>query len=148
MPSKSLMTSRMFHGPTRQRYRRFKVNFAQTAREDNGPLLERIDTAEDRVTSARAEVQFREEKLQEAKSEEKADIAEFQSLNDTMTDLVLGTNDPLIIIWNDTMAMTRRNEQHQQKEFEELIGHLLQKVTNWKNRVTDIRVAENITPKP
>ena len=87
----------MFHGPTQQRYRRFKVNYAQTARENNGPLLERIDTAEDRVTSAVAQVQFREETLQEAKGEEKEAIAQLQLLNDTMTDLVLGTNDPLVI---------------------------------------------------
>ena len=70
--------------------------------------------------------------MQEAKSEKEVATAESQSLNNTMTDNVLGTNDSLVIMWNNTMAMTRRNEKHQQKEFEKLIGHLLQKVTNWK----------------
>ena len=126
------MTSRMLNGPIRRSFRTFKVGFADTARENNGPLLGRIDAAEDRITAASARLRFMEEQLQEAKSEEEAAIAESQSLNDTMTDRVLGLTDPMVIMWNNTMAMTRRNEQHQQKEFEELIGHLLQKVTNWK----------------
>ena len=70
--------------------------------------------------------------MQEAKSEEEAATAESQSLNNTMTDRVLGTNDSLVIMWNNTMAMTRQNEKYQQKEFEKLIEHLLQQVTNWK----------------
>ena len=49
-----------------------------------------------------------------------------------MTDLVLGTNDLLVIAWNDTMVMTRRNEKHQRKNFEELMEKRLQIVTNWR----------------
>ena len=49
-----------------------------------------------------------------------------------MTDLILGTDDPMVIRWNKIMAITKRNEKHQQKEFEQLIEHLLKQVTNWK----------------
>ena len=138
-PPKAFMTSRMFNGPTRRRFRTFKVGFADTARKNNGPLLGRIDAAEKRITAASARLRFTEEQLQEAKeqlqeakSEEETAIAESQSLNDTMTDCVLGPTDPMVIMWNDTMAMTRLNEQHQQKNFEELMEKRLQKVTNWK----------------
>ena len=106
-PSNSFMTSRMLNGPTRQEFRTFTDNFEDTARKNNVPLQGRIDAAEDTLTAARARLKFREEQLQEAKSEEEAATAEAQSLNNTMTDLILGTEDPMVIRWNNIMAMTR-----------------------------------------
>ena len=42
------------------------------------------------------------------------------------------------------MAMTRRNEKYQQKEFKELIEHLLQQVPNWKKQSHgDLRSGEH-----
>ena len=66
----------MIHGPTRQKYKEFRVDYAQTAWEDHGQLLEIIDTAGGRLALLVAQVQFREEKLQEAKCEEKEAIAQ------------------------------------------------------------------------
>mmetsp|Transcript_12919 Transcript_12919/g.13850 ORF Transcript_12919/g.13850 Transcript_12919/m.13850 type:complete len:80 (-) Transcript_12919:37-276(-) len=49
-----------------------------------------------------------------------------------MTDCVLGPTDSMVVMWNDTMAMTELNKQQIQKNFEELMEKRLQKVTNWK----------------
>mmetsp|Transcript_21426 Transcript_21426/g.23959 ORF Transcript_21426/g.23959 Transcript_21426/m.23959 type:complete len:136 (+) Transcript_21426:50-457(+) len=130
VPPKTLICNRMINRPTRQKYKEFRVDYAQTAREDNGQLVEVVDTAGGRLALLVAQVQFREEKLQKAKCEEKEAISQLRLLNHTMIDRVLGKNDPQVIAWNDTMVMPRRNEKHQRKSFEELMEKRLQTIPN------------------
>ena len=53
-PPKALMCSRFINGPKKRRYKEFKDDYAQKVREENGQLLENIETAGDKVASLAA----------------------------------------------------------------------------------------------
>ena len=105
-PKEFMRCHRFFNRTKRGTYKQFKDSYVQNVRDENSSLLEHIKKIETKVALLAAKVTLREEKVQEAKCEEKKANVQLRSLKDKMIALMLGEDDPAIIEWNCSMALT------------------------------------------